>query len=145
MAEKTQSYSNHKRFLPIFHFFVVPILVIQVVAVGRTAFHHPTAGNWWQVILWIAVLIASFTARSMALTAQDRVIRFEEKSRLGGVLPAEMRGNASGLTRGQYVALRFAPDEEVPELVRRIHSGELKSAGDIKAAIKNWRADHFRV
>jgi hypothetical protein len=81
----------------------------------------------------------------MPLVAQDRLIRLEETIRLARLLPADMKGRENELTRSQYVALRFAPDNEVPELVRRIQAGELKTAGDIKRAIKNWRADHLRV
>jgi hypothetical protein len=81
----------------------------------------------------------------MPLRAQDRIIRLEEKTRIRGLLPAEMRGREDGLTREQYIALRFAPDDEVPELLRRIHAGELKTSADIKRAIKNWRSDDLRV
>ncbi len=143
MAEQT--YLNHKRFFPLFHFVALPILLINVVVVGRAAFLNPAPGTWWHLVAWIAVLLGFLAVRAMVLTTQDRLIRLEERTRLGGVLPADMRDRASGLTRSQYVALRFAPDEEVPELVRRIHAGELKSSDDIKRAIKSWRADHFRA
>jgi hypothetical protein len=43
------------------------------------------------------------------------------------------------------IALRFASDEELPGLVQKIVSGELKTGKEIKQAIKNWRADHHRV
>jgi Family of unknown function (DUF6526) len=43
------------------------------------------------------------------------------------------------------IGLRFAPDDEVPELARRALSGDLKTRADIKRAIKNWRADNMRM
>ncbi len=145
MAQREQSYSNHRRWLPVWHFFVAPVLVINVgVAVWRL-FQNPLPGSAWHLIVAIALLLGILGSRQMSVTVQDRVIRLEERTRMAGVLPAELRGKEVGLTRGQYVALRFAPDDEVPELVRRIHSGELKSSDDIKRAIKNWRADHLRV
>jgi hypothetical protein len=79
------------------------------------------------------------------LRAQDRVIRLEERGRLERVAPSDLRGRIGELTADQLIAIRFAPDDEVPELTRRALNGELKTQGDIKRAIKNWRADHLRV
>lgn len=140
-----QSYSSHKRWLPLYHFFVMPVLLINFLVVVKRAMAGPTFVTGWDVVVALALFLGFWLAREMPLKAQDRVIRLEEKARMARLLPAELRGKEEGLTRGQYVALRFAPDEEVPELVRRIHSGELKSADDVKRAIKNWRADHMRV
>ena len=81
----------------------------------------------------------------MPLRAQDRIIRLEERARLERVLPADLRGRIGELKESQLVAIRFAPDDEVPELTRRTLNGELKSQVEIKRAIRNWRADHLRV
>jgi len=81
----------------------------------------------------------------MALRAQDRIIRFEERLRLERLLPPDLRGRVADLRTGQLVAIRFAHDDEVPDLVRRVLSGELTTQGDIKRAIQSWRADHLRV
>jgi hypothetical protein len=43
------------------------------------------------------------------------------------------------------IALRFAPDEEVAALVADILAGKLRKPVEIKQAIKNWRADYFRL
>jgi len=64
---------------------------------------------------------------------------------LNRVLPSDLRGRATELRTDQLIAIRFAPDEEVPDLVRRALDGELTRQGDIKRAIRNWRADHLRV
>jgi hypothetical protein len=81
----------------------------------------------------------------MPLRAQDRIIRLEERARLERVLPSDLRGRVGELTATQLIAIRFAADDEVPELTRRTLNGELKSQGDIKRAIRNWRADTLRV
>jgi len=52
---------------------------------------------------------------------------------------------AGGTNWAVAVAIRFAPDDEVPDLTRRTLNGELKSQADIKRAIKNWRADTLRA
>jgi predicted transcriptional regulator len=49
------------------------------------------------------------------------------------------------LRAGQIIALRFASDEELTELVRKTLSGELKSSKEIKLAVKKWRGDYLRV
>ena len=81
----------------------------------------------------------------MALRAQDRIIRLEERVRLAQLLPPDLRSRIGELQTSQLIAIRFAPDEEVPELVRRALEGELKTRADIKRAIQTWRADHLRV
>ncbi|MDQ6717267.1 MAG: DUF6526 family protein, partial [Gemmatimonadota bacterium] len=132
MAEREQSYTSHRRWLPVWHFFVAPVLTINVLVATWRVFQYPVLGSAWHLVVAMALLVGILWSRQMPVTTQDRVIRLEERTRMARVLPAEMRGNEEGLTRGQYVALRFAPDDELPELVRRVHSGELKSSDDIK-------------
>jgi hypothetical protein len=81
----------------------------------------------------------------MALAVQDRVIRLEMRLRLQEVLPADLRPRITDLTRQQFVCLRFASDSELPDLVRQILSGSLKSTGDIKKAVKDWQGDYLRA
>ena len=143
MAE--QSYASHRRWLPVWHFFVLPVLTANALIAAWRLFQNPVLGVAWHFVVAAALLVGIIWSRQMPVATQDRIIRLEERTRLARILPAELKGKEEGLTARQYIALRFAPDEEVPELVRRIHSGELKSADDIKRAIKSWRADHMRV
>jgi hypothetical protein len=129
----------------MWHFFAIPVLVANVIVVATRFVRDPQLVNGWAVVVAIAVLVGIFLSRSMPLRAQDRIIRLEERSRLERVLPSDLRGRVGELTASQLVAIRFAPDDEVPELTRRALSGELKSQGDIKRAIRNWRSDHLRV
>lgn len=145
MAEQTQTLASHRRFIPAFHFFAVPILVINVVVVGYRFAQDPRLVNGWALLVAIALIVGILWSRVMPLRAQDRIIRLEERNRLERLLPSDMRGRIGELTERQLIAIRFAPDDEVPELTRRTLSGELQSPGDIKRAIRNWRADHFRV
>jgi len=50
----------------------------------------------------------------------------------------------SRLSFSQLAALRFAPDEELPDLVRQTLDDNL-SADQIKKSIKNWLPDMMRV
>jgi hypothetical protein len=145
MAERTQTLGNHRRFIPVFHFFALPVLLINVVVVAYQFARDPRLVNGWALLVAIALAIGILWSRAMPLRAQDRIIRLEERTRLERLLPSDMRGRIGELTERQLIAIRFAPDDEVPELTRRTLDGELKSPGDIKRAIRSWRADHFRV
>jgi len=145
MADQAQELSTHRRWVPAWHFFTVPVLVGNVVVVVVRFVRDPTITNGWLFLVALALLIGIVLSRNMPLRAQDRIIRLEERIRLERVLPADLRGRIDDLTTDQLIGLRFAPDAEVPELARRALSGDLKTRSDIKSAIKNWRADHMRM
>ncbi|HUR00693.1 MAG TPA: DUF6526 family protein [Gemmatimonadaceae bacterium] len=145
MAGQSQSYASHRRFIPMWHFFAVPVLLINVGVAAVQFSRDPRPITAWAVVVAIALAIAIFVSRSMPLRAQDRIIRVEERARLERLLPPDLRGRVDELKPNQLIALRFAPDDEVPELTRRALSGELANQADIKRAIRNWRADHLRV
>jgi hypothetical protein len=145
MADKTQTLASHARYIPAFHFFALPVLLINVFVVGYQFARDPRLVNGWALLVAVALAVGIAWSRFMPLRAQDRIIRLEERTRLERVLPTDLRGRIGDLTERQLIAIRFAPDDEVPELTRRTLSGELKSPGDIKRAIRSWRADHFRV
>lgn len=145
MADKTQSLASHRRYIPAFHFFALPVLLINVFVVGYQFARDPRVINGWALLVAIALAIGISWSRFMPLRAQDRIIRLEERTRLERLLPSDLRGRIGELTERQLIAIRFAPDDEVPDLTRRTLDGELKSPGDIKRAIRTWRADNFRV
>lgn len=145
MAEQTQTYASHRRWIPMWHFFALPVLIINVFVAAYYFVRDPRIINGWGVVVALALAIGIFISRYMPLRAQDRIIRLEERTRLERILPSDLRGRIGELRAGQLVALRFAPDDEVPELARRALDGELKTQADIKRAIHNWRADHLRV
>ena len=145
MATSTQTRASHRRFIPLWHFFALPVLIANVVIVAVRFFGAPSFATGWPVVVALALVIGIFLSRSMPLRAQDRIIRLEERLRFEKILPADLRGRVNDLTAEQIIGLRFAPDEEVPELTRRALSGELKTRADIKREIRNWRADHLRV
>jgi uncharacterized protein DUF6526 len=145
MAETPQTFASHRRFIPTFHFFALPVLLLNVFVVAYQLFRDPRLINVWALLVSIALALGIAWSRFMPLKAQDRIIRLEERTRLERLLPGDMRERIGELTERQLIAIRFAPDNEVPDLTRRALNGELKSPGDIKRAIRDWRADHFRV
>ena len=142
MAE-TQSYATHRRYLPAFHFFVIPLLGINLIS--RIVFACRHAGGWmawWDVIFAFGLLLLGLLARFMALRVQDRVIVLEETLRLERTLPPDLRARIGELRSRQLIALRFCDDAELPELTRAVLNGELGETGAIKKRIKNWRPDY---
>jgi hypothetical protein len=79
--------------------------------------------------------------RMFALKAQDRAIRAEENLR-HYVLTGKLLDPK--LTVRQVIGLRFAPDAEFVALAQRAAAENL-SEDDIKKAVKNWKADTYRV
>ena len=145
MAEKTQDYKSHRRYLPAYHFFVLPVLLANIVVEGRRLFKLQDLHTAWAFLVAIALFTLAFAARTMAAKAQDRVIRLEERLRLATLMAPGNIDKIGELTPAQLVALRFASDEEAPGLAERALTGEFKSPDDIKKAVKNWRADLHRV
>ena len=145
MADQSQTLGTHRRWVPAWHFFALPVLLINVFVVAVNFVRDPRLINGWAVLVAIAFFLGILLSRTMPLRAQDRIIRLEERGRLERVLPADLRGRIGDLTADQFIGLRFAPDEEVPDLTRRALGGELKTRADIKRAIRSWRPDHMRV
>jgi hypothetical protein len=141
---KAQSYANYKRRHLPFHFFVIPVLITNAILALVYLVRHPGLAAAWMVILSIALLVLAFLTRINPLKVQDRLIRMEERLRLAALLSEPLRSRIADLTEQQLVALRFASDAEIPQLVEETLSGNLSSK-DIKKKIQNWRPDHLRV
>jgi len=92
----------------------------------------------------LTLVAALALVRRMALRVQDRVIRLEERLRLGRMMP-DRREEIEELSREQLIAIRFAPDAEVPHMLDRIARGEITTQDEIKRAVQHWRPDHLRA
>jgi hypothetical protein len=146
MAEKLpQTYANHARFHPLFHYFLAPGSLVLIILTGINVFRHFSQLEAW-ILLLMAILFfaAVFLVRSYPLKAQDRIIRLEERLRLQMVLSAALARRIPELTEAQLIALRFAPDSELPALVEKALAAKTP-AREIKKNIVAWRADTFRV
>lgn len=139
-----QSFSHHsRRHLP-FHFFIIPVLLTNLIVTIVYLVRHPSLLAGWLVILSIALLTLAFLVRVNPLKVQDRLIRLEEQLRMNALLPGPLRERIPELTEKQLVALRFASDEEMARLVEETLQNNL-SPKDIKKKIEKWRSDYFRV
>lgn len=143
---KEQSYQNHVRFHPFFHFFLFPLTFALFVASVFNLFPAFRGGMelWFAVVLMLGSLALVFTvllARTYANKVQNRVVRVEENFRHYRLVGQPLD---PGLTMAQIIALRFASDDEFPALCARALQERL-SADEIKKAVTAWRADQVRV
>jgi hypothetical protein len=145
-----QNYKNHVRWDPAWHFFMVPMLMINIAFAAFKLVHdwhlksnHHYMFGWW-LILSIVFFMAFMKARMYPLKAQDRIIRLEERLRLAALLSADDLAASQSLTESQLIGLRFASDAELPALVARTLKENL-TREQIKQAIVSWRPDNFRV
>jgi low affinity Fe/Cu permease len=142
--EKPQTLANHAKFDPSFHFFLIPVLLINLILIGIQLFRFPGWLGAWLLVMALALCVMAARMRSSATHLQDRIIRVEERLRLAAVLEEPLRSRIGELTDAQLVGLRFASDAELPALAQRALDEKL-SRSDIKKAIADWRPDYSRV
>jgi hypothetical protein len=142
----TQNYANHRQFVPLFHGVLFGILFLTLI--GSCVNLYESWGDHIVfysasliVVLIVCTLMLFFFTRIFALKAQDRAIRAEENLRHFALTGRLLD---SRLEIKQIVALRFASDAEFPALVKKA-AQEQMAPTDIKKAIKDWRADTYRV
>jgi len=144
MADPVQTYSSHTRFDPPFHFFIVPVFAITLIAALVHLIRRPGLHSAWMFVVMVAAVVAIFKMRLYALKVQDRVIRLEERMRLERLLVESMRPRIGEFTESQLIGMRFASDAELPALAARALSEKLSRA-EIKKAVQQWRPDNWRV
>ncbi|HEV3219191.1 MAG TPA: DUF6526 family protein [Candidatus Acidoferrales bacterium] len=141
----SQNYSNHAKFVPPFHFFVLPVLLLNV---GWSIYHivkTPSADTIIGTAVAAAILLAALLARMFALKVQDRLIRLEMRLRMAGVLPPDLRMRIPEFTVEQLIALRFASDAELPMLSKKVLDENIAKRKPIKQMVKDWQADELRA
>ena len=137
-----QSADSHSRYVPGFHFITWAIIaaafLISLILVVHRGVSHETV---FYVLVAFGQVLLAFYMREFVTGNQDRIIRAEENFRsyrlTGKVLDPRLRTS-------QIIALRFASDEEFPQLCETAANENMPPA-QIKRAIQNWRADHHRV
>ena len=82
----SQTYSNHTRYDPPFHFFVLPVFAITLILSIVHLIRRPGLHSAWMLVVMVAAVVAVFKIRLYALKVQDRVIRLEERMRLANLL-----------------------------------------------------------
>jgi hypothetical protein len=141
----TQSFANHTRWYPLYHYFASPLLIAFAGFAFANVWQEPTLERA-AIALWsVGIVCALWASRGMAIRNQNRIIRLEMRIRFRELLPAPLAARSNALSIRQLVALRFAGDAELPGLVERTLNGEFAKPVDIKRAIRDWQGDYLRV
>ena len=145
MPQSPQTYANHRRYFPLFHYVALPILLANVVVTVAHAIRQPSAFNAWLVVLALGLVSGLIAIRASALIVQNRLIALEMRLRLASSLAPDLRSRIPELHLRHLVGLRFAGDAELPVLVERCLSGELPSTDAVKREVREWRPDYLRA
>lgn len=143
-----QNYKNHAQYYPLHHFVITPLtlgLFIWSIVRFFSAFgieEQETA--IFHFLAALILLILPLLARIYALKNQDRIIRMEMRQRYFELTGKSLRIHEEKLRLSQIIALRFASDEELIDLLNETLSKDLR-AQEIKMKIKNWQEDKRRV
>ena len=141
-----QNFRNHVKFVPLFHFFSAPVLIMNFVwCCVRLWKSHFAIEGFLGVVVAAGLLTTLLSARLAALAVQDRVIRLEERLRYARLLPEDLKARMGDFTIAQIVSLRFASDAELPGLARKVLSENLQDRKQIKRMVQNWRPDYLRA
>ncbi|MFB9076070.1 DUF6526 family protein [Flavobacterium procerum] len=143
---KVQTYKNHIRFYAPHHFVYYPILILFLGSSIYFAFTTDDYLIWSFISLAFLFLfcLAFMLRQHYALTLQNRIVRLEMRYRYFSLTGKRFEEFEYKLTEDQIFALRFAPDEELIQLIDDALQNSL-SGNAIKKAIVHWKADYHRV
>lgn len=141
----TQSYANHTRWNPLVHFILTPLLSANLVFWAVRTYQECSADHIALLILGIVLIGVSVSARLQALTVQDRLIRLEEDLRYTRLLSPDLAERAIAQPLKKKIAMRFASDEELSDIVAKVIEGRLNTNKEIKQAVRKWRSDELRA
>lgn len=147
--QEPQNFQNHavisKPFLVVL-FLLLVSAVMALVASWRMGFQlGPVLLTLAVAINSVCTIVGFFLARINTTKLQDRVIRTEMRLRLERILPPALKPKINELTVPQLIGLRFASDEEMPELMEKVLREKITKVTPIKQLVKNWVPDHHRV
>jgi hypothetical protein len=142
----TQNYANHRQFVPMFHAVLALLLLLTLVGACVNLYeswgdHQRLYSAALILVLTVSCMIMWFFVRVFPVRAQDRAIRAEENLR-HFAMTGKLLDPRLGIR--QIIALRFAGDGEFVALAQKAAQDGM-APDDIKKAVKQWRADTYRV
>ena len=144
--KEAQHYGNHIRFYPPHHFVFLPLVGLLIGVSAYFAFRFPERRLEWiglSMAFFMMCFLAFILRQHYAIGNQNRIIRLELRLRYFQITGERLEPAEAHLSTGQLVALRFAPDDELPSLLQEAINEKL-SPDDIKRRIKNWLPDYMR-
>ena len=145
MANKEpMTYKNHRMIVPGYHYALCGIFFVNFLFRAWKLVTDFSLDRGMAFLVAFGLLLVAWYVRIFPLKVHDRVIRLEMRLRLHEVLPEDLRGRIDELKKGQLIGLRFASDEELPDLVREALDQGLGGEA-VKKKIKNWQNDPWRM
>ena len=140
----TQSFKNHRRVHPLYHYIAVPFSIILIVWSAWNLVAAVNSANTIQLGLAVMIHLAAFLTRHYAKQNQDRIIRTELRQRYFELTGKRLAPLEADYSLSQLLAIRFADDQQFTEL---IDGGRIKgkTSTDIKREITAWQGDYMRV
>lgn len=145
MSQQPQSFANHAKLVPVFHFVGSPLLLILLGWTTWRVSEAPSVDSAMALVLVVVLALAYFYGRMFAMGVQDRVIRLEERLRMERLLDTDLKARIPEFTTEQLIGLRFASDDELPALARWVLAERIADRKTIKLAVTSWKADHQRI
>lgn len=134
------------RIHPLYHYFLVPatVLMIPILAVLAMVGMLDMLTGMLLIATYVFLHLGIYITREYAKRNQDRIIRSELRLRFFVLGGKPLLQQESRLSLAQLIVLRFANDEQLPELVSEtIKHGWLPQV--IKQQIINGVPDQMRV
>jgi hypothetical protein len=144
MAAQQQTFANHAKVVPAYHYVTFGLIVVYLVYRIYLLVTDPAIGRVMGLVAAVALLMVGVWARTFALKVQDRVIRLEMHLRIAQLVP-DLTPRFGEFTINQLCALRFAGDGELPELARKVLAERLDDRTAIKKMIRDWQPDLVRA
>ena len=143
---KRQTFENHIRYYTPHHFVYYPVVILFLIFSVYTAFTSEDQLIWAFIsaIFVILFCLAFMLRQHYALTLQNRIVRLELRYRYFSLTGNRLEYFENRLSDEQLFALRFAPDDELKDLIEKALLENL-SGTEIKKAIKLWKGDYHRV
>jgi hypothetical protein len=141
---ETQSFSNHVRVHPVYHYVAVPVSLALILAAFLNLILYFSFGAAILFVSMIILHLVIFLARDYAKKNQDRIIRTELRLRYFQLTGRRLEQIENHFATSQLLALRFASDEELVQLLENPETKK-QSATTIKHNITRWNPDLMRV
>ena len=139
----SQSYGHHAHH-PVPTYIATVLAVIALVLIVGAAWLGWNTHDLGVVFLALTAFPLISISRWYVVRLQDRIIQLEMQVRAAKVLAAGQDDLLAQLSPKQVVALRFASDDELGELLVRAVREQM-TPDAIKRAIKQWRPDYLRT
>lgn len=139
-SQSAASHAHH----PVPTYVATALWVLAMAMLGGSMLLGWPLRDLGTLVLGLTLLPVIGMGRWYTVRLQDRIIQLEMQVRCARVLPAGQDELLAQLSPAQIVALRFASDEELGDLLQRAVREQMAPSA-IKHAVTQWRPDFLRT